>query len=170
MKFSEMPYTRPDLEAFARISADTVAALDSAETAQAQLDACRVYQQASDEVTTQCSIAYIRHTIDTRDAFYEAEQDFIDETMPKIQEFDQQVTHALLRSPFRKELSDALGSLLFTNLEIEARSFDPKILPLMQEENKLTSAYQKLYASAMVEFDGQTIPLPKLGPYKEKVL
>ena len=37
----------------------------------------------------------------------------------------------------------------------------------MQEENKLTSAYQKLYASAMVEFDGKTMPLPKLGPYKE---
>ena len=151
MKFSEMPYTRPDLDALAQASAQAVAALDGAETAQAQLEACRVYQETADQVATQCNIAYIRHTIDTRDAFYEAEQDFIDEAMPKIQELDQQVTHALLRSPFRKELSEALGSLLFTNLEIEARSFDPKILPLMQEENKLTSAYQKLYASAMVE-------------------
>ena len=167
MKFSEMPYTRPDLDALAQASAQAVAALDGAETAQAQLEACRVYQETADQVATQCNIAYIRHTIDTRDAFYEAEQDFIDEAMPKIQELDQQVTHALLRSPFRKELSGALGSLLFTNLEIEARSFDPKLLPLMQEENKLTSAYQKLYASAMVEFDGKTMPLPKLGPYKE---
>ena len=85
MKFSEMPYTRPNLDALAQASAQAVAALDGAETAQAQLEACRVYQETADQVATQCNIAYIRHTIDTRDAFYEAEQDFIDEAMPKIQ-------------------------------------------------------------------------------------
>ena len=42
MKFSEMPYTRPDLDALAQASAQAVAALDGAETAQAQLEACRV--------------------------------------------------------------------------------------------------------------------------------
>ena len=31
-------------------------------------------------------------------------------------------------------------------------------LGLMQEENKLQSEYQKLYASAMVEWEGQTLP------------
>ena len=45
MKFSEMPYTRPDLDALAQASAQAVAALDGAETAQAQLEACRVYQE-----------------------------------------------------------------------------------------------------------------------------
>ena len=40
-------------------------------------------------------------------------------------------------------------------------------LELMQEENKLTSEYQKLYASATVEWQGETLPLPKLGPFMQ---
>ena len=40
-------------------------------------------------------------------------------------------------------------------------------MELMQEENKLVSEYQNLYASATVEFDGKTMPLPLLGPYKQ---
>ena len=167
MKFSEMPYTRPDLDVLRRAAETAVAALDSATSAQAQLEAYRAYETAAATAQTMCSLCEIRHTIDTRDPFYEAEQDYLDEVSPQMEELDQQVSRALLRSPFRAELSEALGKLLFTNLEIQVRSFDPVLLPLMQEENKLTSAYQKLYASAMVEFDGQTIPLPKLGPYKE---
>lgn len=56
---------------------------------------------------------------------------------------------------------------MFKNLEIAARSFSPAIVELMQEENKLVSEYQNLYASATVEFDGKTMPLPLLGPYKQ---
>ena len=167
MKFSEMPYTRPDLDALRRAAETAVAALDSATSAQAQLEAYRAYETAAATAQTMCSLCEIRHTIDTRDPFYEAEQDYLDEVSPQMEELDQQVSRALLRSPFRAELSEALGKLLFTNLEIQVRSFDPVLLPLMQEENKLASAYQKLYASAMVEFDGKTMPLPKLGPYKE---
>ena len=167
MKFSEMPYVRPDLEALRQAAETAVTALDAAPSAQAQLDAYEAYEKAAATAQTMASLAYIRHTIDTKDPFYEAEQDYLDEAGPQMEELDQQVSRALLRSPFRAELSEALGSLLFTNLEIQVRSFDPVLLPLMQEENKLTSAYQKLYASAMVEFQGQTMPLPKLGPYKE---
>lgn len=167
MKFSEMPYVRPDLEALRQAAETAVTALDAASSAQAQLDAYEAYEKAAATAETMRSLCYIRHTIDTRDTFYEAEQDFFDEAGPQMEELDQQVSRALLRSPFRAELSEALGALLFTNLEIQVRSFDPALLPLMQEENKLASAYQKLYASAMVEFQGQTMPLPKLGPYKE---
>ena len=167
MKFSEMPYVRPDLDALRQAAETAVTALDAAPSAQAQLDAYEAYEKAAATAQTMASLAYIRHTIDTKDPFYEAEQDYLDEAGPQMEELDQQVSRALLRSPFRAELSEALGSLLFTNLEIQVRSFDPVLLPLMQEENKLTSAYQKLYASAMVEFQGQTMPLPKLGPYKE---
>jgi M3 family oligoendopeptidase len=52
-------------------------------------------------------------------------------------------------------------------MEIAVRCFKPELMPLMAEENRLSSEYQKLYASAMVEFDGKTMPLPKLGPYKQ---
>lgn len=167
MKFSEMPYARPDLEALRALAAETVTKLDGAETAREQLDAYAVWEKAVNTVETMSTLAYVRHTIDTRDEFYDQEQTWMDEVAPQLQEMMQQVNLALLRSPFRQELGDKLGHLLFTNLEIAVRSFKPEIMDLMMEENKLTSEYQKLYASLQVEFDGKTMPLPKLGPYKE---
>ena len=167
MKFSEMPYTRPDIEGLKTVAAEVVAKLDNAKTAQEQIDAYYTFEAASKTAETQGTIAYIRHTINTKDEFYAAEQDWMDEVMPQMEELTQQVNLALLRSPFRKELEAEFGSLLFTNLEIAVRSFKPELMPLMAEENKLTSQYQKLYASAVVEFDGKTMPLPMLGPYKQ---
>ena len=167
MKFSQMPYTRPDVEVLKAAAALAVEKLDHAQTAQEQIDAFYAFEKASDTFQTLATIAYIRHTINTKDEFYAAEQDWLDETMPQLEELSQQVRLALLRSPFRAELSQAFAPVLFTNLEIAARSFKPELMELMAEENKLTSQYQKLYASAMVEFDGKTMPLPMLGPYKQ---
>ena len=167
MKFSQMPYTRPDVEVLKAAAALAVEKLDHAQTAQEQIDAFYAFEKASDTFQTLATIAYIRHTINTKDEFYAAEQDWLDDTMPQLEELSQQVRLALLRSPFRAELSQAFAPVLFTNLEIAARSFKPELMELMAEENKLTSQYQKLYASAMVEFDGKTMPLPMLGPYKQ---
>jgi len=167
MKFSEMPYIRPDLEQLTELTQQTVAGLDKASSAREQAEVYYTFEKAEKTVETMSAIAYIRHSIDTRDAFYTQEQDWMDEAMPQFEELRQQVNQALLRSPYRKELEAILGQLLFTNLEIAVRSFKPELMPLMAEENKLVSEYQKLYASAMVEFDGKTMPLPMLGPYKQ---
>ena len=167
MKFSQKPYSRPDIEALKKTAAEVAQKMDNAKTAQEQIDAYYEFEKASNAVETQGTLASIRHTINTKDEFYAQEQDWLDEAVPQIEEANQQVRMALLRSPFRQELGDALGHLLFTNLEISVRSFKPELMPLMQEENKLVSDYTKLYASAMVEFDGKTMPLPMLGPYKQ---
>ena len=117
------------------------------------------------DISTLCSLAYVRHTIDTKDSFYEKESDYIDEISPVLQEIDQKINLSLLNSLFRSRLEEKFGSLLFQNLEISVRCMKPEIMELMQEENKLTSEYQKLYASATVEWEGETLPLPKLGPF-----
>ncbi|MBQ2927553.1 MAG: M3 family oligoendopeptidase [Oscillospiraceae bacterium] len=167
MKFSQMPYVRPNLEELKALAQKTVSQLDTAGSAAEQADIYYTFEKAEKTTETMSAIAYIRHSIDTRDAFYTQEQDWMDQAMPQFEELRQQVNLALLRSPYRAELSAILGELLFTNLEIAVRSFKPELMPLMAEENKLVSDYQKLYASAMVEFDGKTMPLPMLGPYKQ---
>ena len=73
----------------------------------------------------------------------------------------------MLNSPYREGLVAELGDLFFLDLEISVRSFKPELIPLMQEENKLESEYQQLYSRATVEWDGETIPLPMLGIYKQ---
>ena len=140
MKFSEFQYTRPDLSAV-RARCEEIC------------------------VETDLTIAYVRHSIDTRDEFYDQENEFSDEAGPQLEEMFQKINLALLGSKFRPELEEHFGKLLFTNMEISVRTFKPEILELMQEENRLASQYQKLYASGMVEFRGETMPLTKLGPY-----
>ena len=167
MKFTEMPYTRPDLGALRTEYQAVVRRIREAASAQEAADAYRELDDVTKTVNTSISLAYVRHTIDTTDEFYDRENDFANEAMPQIQEMQQDVIQALLGSPFRAELEEKLGKLLFTNLEIAQRSFDPVNMDLMAEENRLQSQYQKLYASAAVEWEGQIIPLPKLGPYKQ---
>lgn len=167
MKFNEMPYVRPDLAAFQAKAEATAQKIAQASSAQEQIEAVLAFDQVQAEINTAMSLAYVRHTIDTRDEFYDQENDYADEIAPAVQEAEQKVSKALLDSPFRAELAERFGDLLFTNLEIAVRTFDPKNMALMQEENKLQSEYQKLYASAMVEWNGEKLPLPKLGPYKQ---
>lgn len=167
MKFSEMPYSRPDMEALAAATTQTLEAMKVAPNAAGQIAAYDAYEKKTQTAGTMQQIAYIRHTINTKDEFYNAENDYMDEIGPKLQELSHRVNTALLESPYRAELERHYGALMFKNLEIAARSFSPAIVELMQEENKLVSEYQNLYASATVEFDGKTMPLPLLGPYKQ---
>ena len=167
MKFTEMPYTRPDVDGIRAELSAILAALNDASSAETQLAALERLNAVEGRVGTMAQLAYIRHTIDTRDAFYDRENDFIDENMPLLEEDIQRINRALLTSKFRGALEAKYGRVFFLDLELAARSFKPEMVPLMQRENKLESDYQKLYASAVVEFDGQRLPLPKLGPYKQ---
>ena len=167
MKFSEMQYQRPDIAAIQEQAADILRALETAVSAEEQIAAIERFNALDGHVSTAGSLAYIRHTIDTRDAFYDAENNFIDENLPLLEESKQKIYHALLASPFREALEKKYGAVLFLDLEIAARSFTPALVELRQKENKLISDYQKLYASALVEFDGKKLPLPKLGPYQQ---
>ena len=167
MKFSEMPYVRPDMD---KVKAELNACAEKIRTAdsvEAQIAAFDEASELSKDLMTTGSIAYVRNTINTADKFYDAEREFFDQAGPELEESLQAINIALLDSPYRKELEAHYGSLLFKNLEISRRSFKPELIPLMQEASKLEAQYQKLYAGLTVEFDGQTMPLPMLGKFKE---
>ncbi len=167
MKFSQMPYTRPDTQAVFQEMDRLTERVAAAASAQDQLDAYYQMDKLTSQFFTQASICSVRHTVDTRDAFYEAEHEFINQQYPLLDEKRQAFHRALAQSPFRPQLEEALGSLVFTNIEIELKSFSPEIVPLMQEENRLTTEYEKLYASAQIPFMGKTVTVAQLGPYKQ---
>lgn len=167
MKFSEIPYVRPDIDEIKTKSAELTDKITNADCAAQQIAAYDEADKIFNTFNTMSSVCYIRHTVNTNDKFYEGENEFFDESSPIISECSQNISKAILQSKFRAELEEHYGRLLFTKIEIAVRSFSPEIIELMQEENKTASQYQKLYASAMVEWDGKKIPLPMLGPYKE---
>ena len=166
MKFSDMPYKRPDIAGIQcgvdRCIAQLRAAGDFAQAERAFLD----MDKLSDGVSTQVALAQIRHLIDTRDAFYNAESDFIDEQMPVVQEAFQKWNRALFDSNFRPDFEKKFGALLFRNIEIALKAFSPDIIPDMQQENALVTEYQKLIASAQIPFEGAEYTLSQLTPFK----
>ena len=166
MKFSEMPYERPDLEAVkAQMTALTEQLKQAKSYAEAK-EALLLWEKQMKTVMTAETLAYVRHSIDTRDTFYDEEMQFWNEQSPQLQAYSQAWTQAMLASPFRADFSAEFGELLFVNAEIELKSFSPEIIPELQQENELTQAYEKLLASAQIPFEGGTYTLSQLTPYK----
>lgn len=167
MNFSEIPYARPNTDAFCQAAERTIAAIESAGSAQEQLDAFAAYNKLYGNVSTMKALVHVRSETDTEDPFYICERNFFNKANPVLDQADLRVVQALMRSRFRPELEQTLGSTLFANYEIAARAAAPEIVELMQEENRLTRAYQSLAASATADFQGKTLPLQKLGFYKQ---
>ena len=166
LKFTEMPYTRPDMEAAKTLAATLTARLTEAPDYAAAKAIFLEYQTAQKHLMTLCTLAEIRQSIDTRDEFYDTEVKYINAAMPAVQEYAQGFTAALLSSPFRADFEAEYGDLMFINAEIALKSFSPEIIPEMQAENDLTMAYQKLIASAQIPFEGGTYTLSQLTPFK----
>ena len=167
MKFSQMPYKRLDYE---ETNAKYHALLEKFKAA-ANLEECfAAYKEIDDfnkYVDTMFSLSYIRNSLDTTDEFYSGERDYLDEIGPQLEEAGQAISLALLESPFRKDLEAKWGKLMFVNTELELKTFSPEIIEDLQEENRLTTEYDKLIASAQIEFDGKTLTLAEMGPYGE---
>ena len=166
MKFSEMPYERPDLAAIKQQFADLLAELQASPDYAAAREVFLREQTLSKHIDTLANLASVRNTIDTRDKFYDEEMNFWNEALPQLQECENAWSKAMLASPFRKDFAAEYGDLMFVNAEIADKAFSPEILPEMAEENKLTTEYGKLIASAQIPFEGGVYTLSQLSPFK----
>lgn len=167
MKFSEYRYERPDVKAFEQKFKEQLNAFTSASTYEEQDEAMTRINKLRSEMDTLSQLVYIRHSIDTNDEFYKAEQDFFDENGPVIQEYITDYYRALVDSKFRAQLEDKWGRQLFQLAELSLKTFSPEIIEDLQQENKLTTEYSKLIASAKIQFEGEERTLSQLIPFQQ---
>ena len=166
MKFSQMPYTRPDMAQVAAEGGALVTAVKEAKSAAEVMEQYRKFKKLAKNLYTMASLVNIRHTIDTRDEFYDKENDFIDENGPLIQKLRIDFYREMVNSPHRAEVEKELGEFWFINAEIKLKGFDDKIIEELQKENALSSKYNKLMASASLDFDGKKLNLSQLRAYQ----
>ena len=83
-KFSTLEYKRPDLEARRAQLAAWKDAVERAENYDALRELLFEIDRVNCELFTQYSVAHIRHTLDTRDEFYEAEISYLQDTLPTL--------------------------------------------------------------------------------------
>ncbi len=166
MKFSQMKYERPDLEAVKAELTKLTEELKSAENYDGARKAFVEFDAVKRKVGTQGTLASVRHSIDTRDEFYEAEKKFWNVASPELDEYFQNWTMALLESKFRTQFEKEFGNIVFINAEIDLKAFSPEIIPELQKENDLVQEYQKLIASAQIPFEGGIYTISQLAPFK----
>ncbi|MBR3367530.1 MAG: M3 family oligoendopeptidase [Lachnospiraceae bacterium] len=164
--FKEMAYTRPDVEAAKKETQRLTEVFKKAERYEEAKEAFLAWEALKAHLETESTLASIRQSIDTRDAFYDAEETFWNAAGPELAEYDQAFASQMLVSPFRKQLEEEFGEIVFLNAEIEQKSFSPEIIPQMQEENDLTQEYAKLIASAQIPFEGGVYTLSQMTPFK----
>ena len=166
MKFSEMTYTRPDPAASKQRLSALTAELKAAKSYEEARKVFLSQQELMSHISTAATLASIRHSIDTRDEFYDGEEKFWNNFNPELEEYNQAWTAAMLESPFRADFEKEYGDLMFVNAEIALKTFSPAIIPELQQENDLTQEYEKLLASAQIPFEGGVYTLsdkPGLG-------
>ena len=156
MKFSEMPYVRPDLDELKQQLQALTDQLRSAPDYASAHEAFLAQQKLSTHIDTLATLSSVRNSIDTRDKFYDAEEQFWNEAGPELRAYDDAWTAAMLESPFRKDFAAEYGDLMFVNAEIGRKAFSPAIVEELKQENQLVQDYQKLIAGAQIDFEGST--------------
>ena len=166
-KFSTLEYKRPDLEARRAQLAQWKDAAAHAESYAALRALMLEIDRESCELFTQYSIAHIRHTLDTRDEFYEAEIADLQDTLPTLSGDEVALSEAIASSPFRPDIEQEFGKQYFVSMDLQKKLFCEANIPLRQQESRLTNEYQKIMATAEIPFDGKTLNLYGVQKYFE---
>ena len=166
MKFKDMPYERISVESIKEEMKALIQKLKEAKDFEEAEALFLENEKLQGHVFTMCNLALVRHSINTEDKFYDEEQNYWNNAYPQIQEFNQEWTKALLDSPFKDNFAKKYGNIMFLNAEIDLKTFSPEIIPMLQEENELTTAYEKLLAGAQIPFEGKIYTISQMSPFK----
>ena len=167
MKFSEMTYKRPDFETVKKEIRAKLDAFKNAKNAEEQIRCLDEINAIRSNIDTQSVLVEIRHSINNNDEFYSKENDYWDEYGPLYANETTNLAKAILASLFLDELKKKYPKQLFTLLENSVKSFDECIIEDLQEENKLSSKYDRIRAIAQIEFDGKKYTIPGLQVFLE---
>jgi oligoendopeptidase F len=115
-----------------------------------------------DETSMQLEIAWSQNTADRAAA--QRHRRFLETIAPQVQSFDHQITQQFLASGLEPEEF----AIPLRNLRAQATLFREANLKLLQEEQRLCTAYEQLRAAQTVVWEGQTVSLPSLSALLEQ--
>lgn len=162
MQFQEYAYQHMDALSLQKQLSELAEQIQQANNIEQVQDCIKKVDTIRRFVATQVSLVEIRHTVDTKDAYYTKEQEYLDTVLPELEKDYEKINRALLESSFLEELKHRLPETFFLQKEMDLKAFDPIIIEDMQEENRLMTKYQDLIASAEIPFDGEIYNLSSL--------
>lgn len=164
MKFQDYPYVRPE---YLEVKAEMLQLLKKMKDSKDSNDFMTYFNRFNEvrnHISTMMTLCSIRNSINTQDAFYEAETEYWDENSPLYTALTNRFYKTVLESAYLEDLKNIIPETFFMSADFSLRSFDELVIPLLQEENKLVTKHQKLLASAQIPFDGETYTLSQIQP------
>ena len=167
MNFNDYRYEHLDLKKIKGEFSELIDSFEKSENVEGQIEAFDKIIKLRNHIETMQTLVSIRHSIDTNDEFYDKENEYMDEISPILFGVTNDFYKALVNSKFKDELIKKYGKLLFDLAENTLKVFSNEIIPDAQEENRLSSKYSKLIASAKIDFDGKELNLSQMVPYTQ---
>ena len=166
MKYEEMPYSRIDFAEETKALKELMKEFQTAKSAEEQFRVHQKYYERTRHIQTEMALASTRNSLDTSDTFYDQEKEYYDREYPAYSNLAVEYAKLLLKSPFRRELEEKIGSPAFRNMELAEKSTSEAIIPLKQEENALVTRYEKMMASAKIEWEGEIYNISQMTPFQ----
>ena len=117
VKFVDIPYVRPDMDAVLDGVKAAIQGLKTAKTYEEFRSAYMDYVQTDTELITSQQLVYMRHTINMLDEYYTAENAFFNAQMPRYSIAVKELRAVILSSPFKKDFEEEFGSFLIQEIE-----------------------------------------------------
>ena len=155
IRFSEIRYERPDMDALKAAVEEATRKVRAAKSFAEVREAYFAVQEKEEAADSMYTVAHIRNTIDTADAFYDSEMKWLREADAQMIPVFKAWKEALAGSAFRGELEAEFGAQLLRRIDAALLTSDEKIVPETIREGELRQAYQKTTAGAMTEFRGE---------------
>ena len=154
VEFREMPYARPDMDDLRRRYAEGTARLNGAASYVEARAAFFALQDLEETLGTAMSLCSVRNTIDTADAFYDAEMKWLREQSAGLIPLRKESRRALAESPFRADFEREFGAQLLRLTDALLKTADERIIPDTIRQGELCQQYQKDSAMAVTDFRG----------------
>ena len=155
VRFQDMPYVRPDMEALKAAYQETIEKLKSAASYEEARSAFFALQEAEDRRATMAVLCSVRNTIDTTDAYYDGEMKWLRTENASLIPLRKGYQEALATSPFRPQFEAEFGKQMFRLIDAGLKTSDERIIPDVIREGNLCQQYQKDSALAVTDFRGE---------------
>ena len=164
LKFSDMHYTRPDLD---KLSADVAAVEEALENGmklkdvEELLDVC---MDGYDEFSTMYSLANIYNCKDLRDEYYAAEYEWISTENSTVSQLFDEMYYACAGSALGAELEEDYFWEGFCEdyADPDDSYYNDESVALMQRESELISRYREIVADPVIEWKGEEVAFYEL--------
>lgn len=156
VKYSDIEYSRPDVETLISEIHDATALIESGASAEKILDAIYAMEEDYNDFSTMDSVAYIEYCKDLGNDFYKDEYDYLENQSPLIQQALELLYEAAAECSCRKELEEEYFGEGFLDYYLEHDIYtNDEFVKLAQKEAELQTEYMQLQENQTVTVFGK---------------